>query len=290
MDGGAYFVGRTELLKWINTTLGLHLTKIEQCAPGYVACQLMDVLHPGAVPLSKVNFAAKNEYEYVNNYKILQSTFDKLSIPKVIEVNKLIKGKALDNLEFMQWLKKHFDSTVGTGKRVEDYDPEARRVAAGGKIVPATSGSTAPPRPAPARPASARLVSARSPGIVSANGPNTSRTSSRIASGRATPAAVAVHVDSAQIDALNEEITQLKLNVDGIEKERDFYFSKLRDVEILCQMAEFKELPVVKAVIQILYASDENVDVLQIAQTAIEKTHSGLKGEEAGLKDEVEDA
>jgi len=40
------------------------------------------------------------------------------------------------------------------------------------------------------------------------------------------------------------------------------------------QMAEFKDLPVVQAVVSILYASDENVDVLQIAQTAIEQSTS----------------
>lgn len=45
---------------------------------------------------------------------------------------------------------------------------------------------------------------------------------------------------------LTGQITHLKLNVENIEKERDFYFSKLRDCEILCQMAEFKDLPVVQ--------------------------------------------
>lgn len=40
------------------------------------------------------------------------------------------------------------------------------------------------------------------------------------------------------------QITDLKLSVDVLEKERDFYFAKLRDIEILCQDPELENLPV----------------------------------------------
>lgn len=40
------------------------------------------------------------------------------------------------------------------------------------------------------------------------------------------------------------QIVDLKLSVDNMEKERDFYFTKLRDIEILCQRPELEHLPV----------------------------------------------
>lgn len=47
----------------------------------------------------------------------------------------------------------------------------------------------------------------------------------------------------------------MKLTVDGLEKERDFYFGKLRDIELICQENE-NENPVVDRIIEILYATE----------------------------------
>lgn len=40
---------------------------------------------------------------------------------------------------------------------------------------------------------------------------------------------------SAMVIELNKQNEELKVTVDGLEKERDFYFGKLRDIEILVQ-------------------------------------------------------
>ncbi|KAK4848891.1 hypothetical protein QYF36_018361 [Acer negundo] len=53
-------------------------------------------------------------------------------------------------------------------------------------------------------------------------------------------------------------ITQLKLSVDNLEKERDFYLTNLKDVEILCQFPRIEHLTIVRAIQKIFYATDDN--------------------------------
>jgi len=47
MMDDAYFVGRREIIQWINETLQLNITKIEQTANACVGIQMLDLLHPG---------------------------------------------------------------------------------------------------------------------------------------------------------------------------------------------------------------------------------------------------
>ena len=43
---------------------------------------------------------------------------------------------------------------------------------------------------------------------------------------------------AAQIEELNAIILEKNLTIEGLEKERDFYFGKLRDIEVMAQEQE----------------------------------------------------
>ncbi|KAL6844042.1 hypothetical protein ACP4OV_025715 [Aristida adscensionis] len=252
MDG-AYFVGRGEILHWINATLQLSLAKVEEAASGAVQCQLMDMVHPGVVPMHKVNFDAKTEYDMIQNYKILQDVFNKLRIGKNIEVNKLVKGRPLDNLEFLQWLKRYCDSVNG-GIMNENYNPVERR--SKGCRERTLKGSNK---------SSKSLQANRLSGPDSADGGPVA--------GKGSNTVDHEHCIE-QNQQLSEKIADLKVSVDSAEKERDFYFSKLRDIEILCQRPELEHLPMTKAIRKILYAADAKDSPLPEANEIVTKSPS----------------
>lgn len=257
MMDAAYFVGRGEILSWINATLHLNLSKVEEAASGAVQCQMMDMIHPGVVPMHKVNFDAKTEYDMIQNYKILQEVFNKLKIEKHIEVNKLVKGRPLDNLEFLQWLKRYCDSMNG-GIMNENYNPVERRYKGGKERN--IKGSYK----------SSKSLQANNLSNVSDNGICIDESSGPKGRHKSEMSGGANSVG--ELQGLRQEIADLKLSVDDLEKERDFYFGKLRDIEILCQTPEVEDLPMSMAIKKILYAVDAKVSALGEAQEIITKS------------------
>ncbi|KAL5544443.1 hypothetical protein UlMin_008227 [Ulmus minor] len=255
MMDSAYFVGRNEILAWINKRLQLNLSRIEEAASGAVQCQMMDMTYPGVVPMHKVNFDAKTEYDMIQNYKVLQDVFNKLKIEKHVEVNRLVKGRPLDNLEFLQWLKRYCDSING-GIMNENYNPVERRTK-GGKER-SSKGYQKNPK-------SLQSNNMHNPG----SGPKQGKTG-----------AVANAGDSStEVQALSGEVMDLKLSVDLLEKERDFYFAKLRDIEILCQTPECATLPMAVAIKKILYAADAKESALSEAQEYLNQSINSAEPE-----------
>ena len=252
MDAG-YFVGRKEIVDWVNETLQLSLSKVEQTASGAVACQLLDRIYPGKVPLSKVNWDAKLDYEFLANYKVLQNAFTKLKIDKQLPVERLVRAKYQDNLEFMQWFKRFYE----LNNPALDYDPVAAR--AGGKgavgaarVAPAAGSSFSnstrvggtPSKPLAGRTTSRSIgssIGSSSSSSSSGSGVrdkenSSSRTaSSKPAAKAAPPAPVVDEVLVQKAEALRQENATLQATIEGLEKERDFYFEKLTVVEEMLQ-------------------------------------------------------
>ncbi|XP_048830947.1 microtubule-associated protein RP/EB family member 3-like isoform X2 [Brienomyrus brachyistius] len=226
-------LSRHDMLAWVNDSLQLTYTKIEQLCSGAAYCQFMDMLFPGCILLKKVKFQAKLEHEYIHNFKVLQAAFKRMNVDKIIPVEKLVKGKFQDNFEFVQWFKKFFDANYD-GK---EYDPlQARQ---GQDVAP-------PLNPVPQR---------TSP-TVPKNMPTPQR-ALNTTSMRKNPPIARNGGSDAEILELNQQLMELKLTVDGLEKERDFYFSKLRDIELICQEHENENNPVITKIIDILYATED---------------------------------
>jgi len=261
---------RTELLTWLNDLLQLNYTKIEQCGTGAALCQIMDSIYPGDVPLRRVNFTTNLEYEYIQNFKILQQVFDKHGIQKAIPVQRLMKCRFQDNLEFLQWMKKFWD-TYYTGNA---YDAVARRSATAKKGTK-KSISTVKPRVVTSRPSTASSRSTptttRSTGLKSNSGVKSNTVKPKSNENHAAEQQWAIkkaELEAEYQNTMNElsgEITGLKATVEALEKERDFYFGKLRDIEVLIQnqieVAPIECQEFMKEVQTILYSTEDGFEI-----------------------------
>lgn len=135
-----------------------------------------------------------------------------------------------DNLDFLQFTKRYWDKYYPGG----DYDALGRRKGqAPSAPISASSGGGARRAPGAAAP----------------------RTRTPNAAGGGASA------------ALTAENSALKETVAGLERERDFYFSKLRDIELLIQQEmeanpelEKDENGILKHIQTILYSTEVNAD------------------------------
>ena len=119
-----------------------------------------------------------------------------------------------DNFEFVQWFKKFFDANYGG----QEYDALAMR---GGEQVGSSSKPSRPGAMA-GRPAVSSMPKRSPAGGARAPAARTATQAARPA-GRATNGTGA---SAAQLEELNGQVMEMKLTVEGLEKERDFYFGE----------------------------------------------------------------
>ncbi|XP_039438760.1 microtubule-associated protein RP/EB family member 1 isoform X2 [Culex pipiens pallens] len=264
-------LSRHDMLSWVNDCLRSQFNKIEELCTGAAYCQYMDMLFPGSVPMKRVKFRTNLEHEYIQNFKILQAAFKKMNVDKVIPVDKLIKGRFQDNFEFLQWFKKFFDANydgreydamesrfgiplglgaiqheLGVGCELPKRHiqaPKAQKLPAAVHHVPLATVS----KVTPSRPAAQPVSSLERRPLGGGGAANASKSSSQNS------------VSNQQVDELTTQVMDMRLHLEGLEKERDFYFSKLRDIEILCQEDEQNETPnnLIQRILNILYATED---------------------------------
>ncbi|EHL02583.1 putative Microtubule integrity protein mal3 [Glarea lozoyensis 74030] len=172
--------------------------------------------------------------------------FKQHGIDRPVNVEQLIKCKMQDNLEFLQWSKRYWDQYYPGG----DYDANARRLGSGA------------PAPAAAAPRASAGAARRG-------------TTPTIGGARAGKSAAG----GAGNAALQQENNTLKETVQGLERERDFYFSKLRDIELLVQQAceedpeiERQEDGLIKHIQSILYSTEDGFEIPAEAEVDDQET------------------
>nr|5WLQ_A Chain A, Capsid assembly scaffolding protein,Myosin-7,Microtubule-associated protein RP/EB family member 1 [synthetic construct] len=60
-----------------------------------------------------------------------------------------------------------------------------------------------------------------------------------------------------EVEEAVQECRNAEEKAEDLEKERDFYFGKLRNIELICQENEGENDPVLQRIVDILYATDE---------------------------------
>ncbi|KAJ2726259.1 microtubule integrity protein mal3 [Coemansia sp. Benny D115] len=223
---------RQELIAWVNSLLQTGYTKVEQLGSGAAYCQIFDSIY-GDVKLERVKFSANQEYEYVENFKILQNVMTKHKVDKPIDPTRLTKCRFQDNFEFLQWLKRYWDAYAPQ----THYDAVGRRngkpagpVDAHRPMSSASSARSSSAGAYRARPVAGARVAGR-PGVARGGLPPRASPGSRAAGNAAG--------GSQQVQELSRNLAEAKVLIETAEKERDFYFGKLREIEVYLQSLNF---------------------------------------------------
>merc|ERR1719385_226945 len=56
-------------------------------ANGAIYCNLFDAIHPGTIPMSRVDFTVTYEYDFMKNWKLVQTAFQKPGQSGVLPVD-----------------------------------------------------------------------------------------------------------------------------------------------------------------------------------------------------------
>lgn len=287
-------LSRHEMLMWVNDCLQSNFTKIEQLHTGAGYAQFTDFLFPGSISLKKVKWNSHLELDWLGNWKLVQTSWKSLGVEKIVPVDKLIKGKFQDNFEFLQWFKKFFDANYDgheynpldarggeplpaeqVGGKPSVQNEKAKRIQTPTRTTYTTTTRTNPPsrnasnytlntthtgnttstkpRPATASYASSSLSSAKTNNNVPQKPEPGANHSGTVSSSDA----MELKQLREKVDELTRQVAEYEAEMSIIEQERDFYFKKLRCIEVICGDNESIGTVAVPVILEILYETEE---------------------------------
>uniref|UniRef100_A0A0K0D9B4 Calponin-homology (CH) domain-containing protein n=1 Tax=Angiostrongylus cantonensis TaxID=6313 RepID=A0A0K0D9B4_ANGCA len=253
-------LSRHEMLMWVNDCLQSNFTKIEQLHTGAGYAQFTDFLFPGSISLKKVKWNSHLELDWLGNWKLVQTSWKSLGVEKIVPVDKLIKGKFQDNFEFLQWFKKFFDANYDG----HEYNPLDAR---GGEPLPAEQVGG---KPSVQNEKAKRIQTPTRTTYTTTTyvdpiteifghddikrepepGANHSGTVS-------SSDAMELKQLREKVDELTRQVAEYEAEMSIIEQERDFYFKKLRCIEVICGDNESIGTVAVPVILEILYETEE---------------------------------
>ncbi|TID30392.1 hypothetical protein CANINC_001026 [Pichia inconspicua] len=275
---------KSELLEWINSYFNLNYSKIEACGNGVPYVLIFNALYPNTINIQRLIQNPQTEFQIQNNFKLLQHGFNKVGISREVNVERLMKCRLQDNLEFLQWFGKlwcEFNKDF-------TFASLSNRPTSRHSLVSSTSRSRSRQSSASSRPsisASGSTQTTSNTTTTSSVSSSTLKQASRISSHN-TPLnshqtnqrqpqqkqqQQQQQQQQEQILKLKKELSSLNSTLDdminlknGLEIERDFYFNKLRDIEIICQdikhsknAANISVLDLVGDLMEIMYTTED---------------------------------
>ena len=292
-------ISRQQILTWINESLDLNITKLETLGPGSVYIQLLDYINEtllkteNKIPLQLVYWTGdvlqterddeeSNEYKKRNlriiknykiagkeemtaNYKLLQKWFLQMNINKKVLMDKLMQSKFQNNLEFCQWFYKYVNNLVSDKGFADIFDfvnhtRDNHLYNAIERRYSITSSSTS------------SISSARSSILESAGSRRSSILPKRNTSSRTSSKPLPIKTTRSENSELiqDDNLRTIKRKYENIiqtiNAERQFYFDKLRTLELLMlsiqennSVSENPELQqMLNHVLKILYDNEDS--------------------------------
>ena len=120
-------LGRSELLSWLNAylwlddpeCLHLKLKHIEDGKNGAVSALILDSVlfrlgKKRRVPLHRVKWCARSQYDVMNNYRLVQDALRATGSMKEVPTSGLLKGNFRLVFDWLTWLRRFVSATLST--------------------------------------------------------------------------------------------------------------------------------------------------------------------------------